>query len=117
MSFFSRYSARNIFTNKDDNYRRVFFENRGIKETMQYETAVLDYPTNEELAAFQNVSHFWTATDKLWKLSSQYYGTPGMWWVIAWYNAIPIEADVVTGDLIEIPINLASVLDILNLGY
>ncbi len=111
MSFFSRYSARNIFTNKDDNYRRVFFENRGIKETMQYETAVLDYPTNEELAAFQNVSHFWTATDKLWKLSSQYYGTPGMWWVIAWYNKKPTEAHFNVGDVIYIPLPLEAVLE------
>ena len=60
MAFFSRYGARNIFTNNDEDYRKVFFDDRGIKETLQYETAVLDYPTLEEMAQFNNVTHVWT---------------------------------------------------------
>jgi len=111
MAFFSRYGARNIFTNDDDDYRRVFFDDRGIKETMQYETAVLDYPSLEEMAQFNNITHVWTSTDRLWKLSSQYYGSPGMWWCIAWYNKKPTEAHFSVGDVIYIPLPLESVLE------
>ena len=111
MAFFSRYGSRNIFLNNDDNYRKVFFKDRDIKETLQYETAVLDYPTNEEINQFQNITHAWTATDKLYNLSNDYYGTPGMWWVIAWYNKKPTEAHFNVGDVIYIPMPLEKVLE------
>ena len=82
---------------------KFFFDDRGIKETLQYETAVLDYPTLEEMAQFNNVTHVWTSTDRLWKLSSQYYGSPGMWWCIAWYNKKPTESHFSVGDVVYIP--------------
>ena len=41
------------------------------------------------------------------------YETPilTLWWIIAWYNARPTEADILPGDLILIPLSVEDVLD------
>ena len=92
-------------------------KNRGVKYITQYATP--KYITMEEsLREFVNTELvIWQIGDKFWKLADKYYGDSSFWWVIAWYNATPVEADLSLGDMIEIPISLNAVLDVLNLDY
>ena len=50
-----------------------------------------------------------------YKIANKYYGNPRFWWVIAWYNGYPTEADVKKGAYLEIPVNLEDALRILGL--
>jgi len=52
----------------------------------------------------------WGATDKLYNVSSQYYGSPEYWWVIAFYNKKASEAEFKVGDLYFVPLPLEDIL-------
>ena len=107
---YSRYQKRRLFLNDDKNYKNVFFKRRGIEKTFQYESPVLSYPTNDYISDLNNISEVWKATDKLYNISNDYYGSPNYWWVIAWYNKKASEAEFKTGDLYYVPLPLDKVL-------
>ena len=69
-----------------------------------------------ERAALQTTTHIWTTADRYYKLANQFYGDPSLWWIIAWYNGRPTEADVFPGDLLTIPLEASAVLDLLGMG-
>ena len=47
--------------------------------------------------------HPWKSTDKLFKLSNQYYGTIEYWWVIGLVNRKPTDGHCSIGDVLFIP--------------
>lgn len=74
----------------------------------QYDTPVINYPQNEtQMARLSPVSSIWSATDRLYKVSHEYYGSPDYWWVIAWFNQKPTEGHFTPGDIFYIPLPLA----------
>ena len=107
---YSRYTNTTIFKNNDPNYRKTLFEKRGISQTFQYSTYSFEYPDNEDIASFQNISRVWGASEKLYNIAAEYYGSPEYWWVIAWYNKKPTEAHFNIGDTYYIPLPLSDVL-------
>ena len=107
---YSRYSARQIFLNNDEDYRKEFFNPRGITQTFQYGIGRLNYPTDEELQSFETITHIWLANNTLYNLAGSYYGDAKLWWVIAWFNARPTEAHYQPGDVVLIPMPLSKVL-------
>jgi len=107
---YSRYGKTDIFLNKDKNYKNVFFRRRGIEETYQYEFPRLSYPTNDFIASLTNTPEVWRATDKLYNVANEAYGSPEYWWVIAWYNKKASEAEFKVGEIYYIPQPLADVL-------
>lgn len=107
---YSRYQKRRVFLNKDRNYKNVFFRRRGIEETYQYDSPIFSYPSNEFMSNLNNVPLIWKATDKLYNVANEYYGSPEYWWVIAWYNKKASEAEFKTGDLFYVPLPLEDVL-------
>ena len=107
---YSRYSKRKIFLNNDRNYKNVFFKNRDIQETFQYDTPVIRFPNSDEIASLNNVLLVWGATDKLYNIAATYYGEGEYWWVIAWYNQRATEAEFQVGDQFYVPLPLESVL-------
>jgi len=113
MAYSERYIRRTKFFNTDKLYEKPFQE-RGLKRVLQYNSPSLRYPTPEEIAALQTVSHEWTMGDHYWKLSSRFYGDAQLWWVIAWFNQMPTEGFVSYGDVIEIPMPLEKVFQILG---
>ena len=48
--------------------------------------------------------------DKYYKLANQFYGRPGLWWIIALYNKKPTEGHLRRGDIVEIPTPIELVL-------
>ena len=69
---YSRYTARQIFLNNNRNYRNVFFKNRDIEETFQYDMPNITYPTPSEIRSLDNVLRVWTATDTLYNIANEY---------------------------------------------
>ena len=107
---YSRYTRRQMFLNNDNNYRKAFFIDRDIEETFQYDTPRISFPNDDMIANLTNVLMVWNSTDKLYNVSTQYYGSPEYWWVIAWYNEKASEAEFKTGDQYYVPLPLEDVL-------
>ncbi len=107
---YSRYTNRRIFLNNDQGYKNTFFDKRDIQETFQYDSPRIVYPTPSEIRSFNNITRLWNATDTLYNLSSEFYGAPNYWWVIAWYNKKASEAEFKVGDIYLIPLPLEDVL-------
>ena len=110
----SRYNNRNIFKNGEEKYEDLLKE-RNTKSILQYDTANLAHPTANEIANLSTVNHIWAEGDRFWKLSSKYYNQPQLWWIIAWFNRMPTEAQVELGDIVVVPLPLSKILNYLDL--
>ena len=108
-----RYRKTKRFSNSGE-YYEYLRRKRNIKRVIHYETPVLKNPSIAERAAIVSNTHVWKYGDRYYKLAHQYYGNPSYWWVIAWYNGAPTEAHLATGDLIEIPVDIESVMRVLE---
>ena len=112
---YSRYQSRDMFFNDNRAYRDQFFRDRDVKQILQYKTARLNYPTNDQISSIESIPHVWSATDKLYNMAYDYYGYAELWWIIAWYNGYPTEANVKIGDVLYIPLNLEQIIEALGL--
>jgi|TARA_R110000823_G_scaffold90906_1_gene200551 hypothetical protein len=100
-----RYNNRRKITNSDEIYEELF-DGRGVKEITSYGTARFKELTIQNRYSLTNKHHMWSTGDSFWKLASEYYGSPGLWWIIAWYNQKPTESHVQAGESIAIPLPL-----------
>ncbi len=110
-----RYIYTPILDNDSEYYRFLRNKRQHQKNIRQYATPVLHNPGLLERMVLSLDTYLWKVGDHFWKLAADYYGDPTYWWVIAWYNGYPTEADITTGTVIEIPTNLEEAL--LALGY
>ena len=108
---YSRFSRREIVINDSEGYEKEFFEPRGIKQVIQYTTPVMRYPTNEEMASLNLTTAVWGATDKIYNVADAAYGSPELWWVIAWFNKKSCAVEFKVGDVYYIPQPLNRVLE------
>ncbi len=108
-----RYRRTRIFAN-DEEYYDYLRDKRGIKKATHYSTPVLKNPTVGQRTFLVTDSHIWSYGDRFYRLAFKYYGDVNYWWIIAWYNGVPTEADIQNGDLIDIPINLNEALSALG---
>jgi hypothetical protein len=106
-----RYYNYRILDNSNEYYRKLRQERNNIKSIRQYETPILRHPTIAERANIQSTQHIWAMGDRFYKLASKFYNDPNLWWVIAWYNGVPTEADVYPGYLLTIPLDIDKVLE------
>ena len=105
----SRYANREIKTNLNSKYTKLFLE-RNINFITQYNTPDQKYPTSEEIGSLTRVSYVWSIGDRFYKLADEFYGDPALWWIIAWYNNMPTEAHAKIGYVIDIPLPLEEIL-------
>lgn len=110
----SRYNTRKKAVNTEEMYENIL-ENRGVKRIVQYTTPILMCPSEEEELRIQTMEYVWKQGDRYWRLASQHYGDPSLWWVIAQFNKKPTEGHLEPGNTIKIPLNLEAVLGVL--GY
>lgn len=110
----SRYINDTILKNASEYYEFLRKE-RGVKVIEQYETIIMRQPTLADRVKLSTTAHIWKYGDRFYKLASQYYGDPRLWWVIGWYNGYPTEVDVKPGASIRIPLDIESTLAVL--GY
>jgi len=110
----TRYSKTQKLTN-DQEYYRFLRKKRGVRKIIQYATPQLRNPGPIARSYIAADTHIWRYGDRFYNLAARYYGDVRYWWVIAWYNSTPTEADVKPGDPIQIPINLENALQALGL--
>ena len=108
-----RYKSSRIINNRSEFYK-FLREKRGVKNIRHYNTPIMHNPTVAQRASLRTVSHVWSYGDRYYKLSSQYYGTPEYWWIIAWWNGRPTEASVQNGTVLQIPTSLEDALTIMG---
>ena len=108
-----RYKTTTILNNNSEFYK-FLRQKRGIKRLRHYSTPIIYNPTAADRTMIPTATHIWKYGDRYYNLSAQYYGTTKYWWVIAWWNGRPTEADVDNGTLLEIPTNLQEALTILG---
>jgi|TARA_R100001163_G_C5038844_1_gene177428 hypothetical protein len=109
-----RYKGQKVLTNKLRFYKflRKMRDNNGAIE--HYATPYLKNPSVFERASVATTNHVWSYGDRYYNLSKQYYNSTTYWWVIAWWNARPTEGHVRPGDVIVIPLNLETALEVLG---
>lgn len=110
----SRYDARGLITNFDEQYENLF-KKRNTTTILQYVTPSMQHPSAKEIANLNIVNHAWAEGDRFWKLAGRYFGKPELWWVIAWFNRMPTEGHLKRGDIVAIPLPLSKILDYLDL--
>lgn len=104
-----RYDERQIISNNSSLYQQKL-RKLGKRAIVQYASAPLRTPTEEEIATLAVKPHVWRVGDRFYKLAHQYYKNPRLWWVIAHYNMAPTEAYVAVGSRINIPLPLERIL-------
>jgi nucleoid-associated protein YgaU len=109
----NRYNPKTPFLNKSE-YYKFLLEKRGIKAVQQYGTPRIYNPTPSERASIPTTQHIWRYGDRYYTLAHTFYGDVRFWWVIAWYNGYPTEAQVATGDVLTIPLNIEDALRVLR---
>ena len=109
-----RYKYSKILNNDIEFYDFLRKERNNVRNIRMYETQVMHNPTVRQRAGIQTTQHIWTLGDRYYQLAHQYYQEPQYWWVIAWYNGYPTEADVKPGDVLTIPTNLEQALTVLG---
>ena len=110
-----RYKKYRILTNDSDHYKALR-DSRDANAIQHYETPVMHNPTVAERVSLVSNAYIWKYGDRLYKLADQYYADPRYWWIIAWYNALPCEAEITNGQVLYIPVNLESVLKTLGVA-
>ncbi len=107
---FSRYNNRRTFVNNDREYKKTFLEQRDANYIRQFDLARLYYPSDAMISQIDTVTAIWTATDKLYNIAAEYYGSPAYWWIIAWFNQKTAESDFQAGEVYLIPLSLEEML-------
>jgi len=108
-----RYMQRRIFKNSHEDYKEIL-KSKNTKWIKQYNTPVLKYPSPEQIASLNSGTEIWKTGDRLYKYAFKYYSDPELWWVIAWFNKKPTEADFSVGDVVYIPQPLEKALTLLG---
>ena len=109
-----RYENKISLINTDRLYYRHFID-RGVNFIEIEQVPDLVYPTGEQIAQLELISHTWKIGDKLYKLAHRNYNDSSLWWIIAFYNQKPTEAHFAVGDVLRIPLPLDKMLDFI--GY
>ena len=109
----SRYSGSKIIRNASEYYAPLR-KRYNSKVITQYATPKLHNPGPRERSGLAKSTHIWRYGDRFYQLAHQYYGDVSFWWVIAWYNGYPTEADVRPGARLTIPVNLEEALKVLK---
>jgi|TARA_R110000851_G_scaffold109054_2_gene230939 hypothetical protein len=108
-----RYKNTKIINNSTEFYE-FLRKKKGIKSIRHYATPILYNPGLSSRIATRTTTRVWAYGDRFYKIAAQFYGLPEYWWVIAWWNGTPTEADLTNGSVIEIPLNLEEALTALG---
>jgi len=110
-----RHGTENLIENEEEIYEELF-EERKINKILHYATPRWPPLDAKARKLFSTQKHVWKMGDKWWKLASEYYGDPKLWWAIAWYNQSPTEANIKKGQIVYIPKPINSVISFFNYG-
>lgn len=111
----SRYESRPIeimdVRSGDNKTQNFLLKRRGNKRTEFYSSPKFYEITEEMINESSYVVRLWKTGDRFYKLASEFYGDPTLWWIIAAFNKKPTEGHVSLGDQILIPNNIEQIYD------
>ena len=109
-----RYKRTKTLKNNFKTYDFLRRPRGNVPSIDHYDVVEIKNATVEDRRKIATVTHVWKYGDRYYNLATQYYGIPDYWWVIAWWNGRPTEANVKAGDKISIPLNLEETLIVLR---
>ena len=109
----TRYKKSRKITNSCEYYAPLR-KSRNLKKIIHYGTMKVKNPSIEERTKVKTTMHIWKYGDRLYNLAHKFYGDSRYWWVIAWWNAYGVEADIKTGATLAIPLSIEDALNVLG---
>ena len=106
----SRYIDIDIFKNDNKKIYQKILDSRGVDSIVHHGKMRLNKPEIHEMASLSKISHPWASGDKMYKLSDKYYGKTDYWWLIAWFNKMPLDFFYRPGQIVYIPVPLEEAL-------
>lgn len=115
MSFY-RYNNRKIISLDLSNeaYKSKILEKQR-KNVVLHTTPSYKLDDTQTDLDFTFTEIYWSEGDRLYKLSNEYYNSTRFWWVIAFFNQKPTDADYKVGDLVLIPTPLENAISFMGL--
>ena len=99
---FSRYANRDVIRNASERYSEQL-SNRNLRFIDHFKTGKLEYPSQKLIASLDIENEIWGVGSRFYKLASKHYGDPSLWWIIPWFNKLPLEADYEPGEVVLVP--------------
>ena len=99
---FSRYANRDVIRNASEKYNEQL-SNRDLRFIDHFKTGVLEYPSQKLIADLDIENEIWGVGSRFYKLATKHYGDPTLWWIIPWFNKLPLEFDYEAGEIVLIP--------------
>jgi hypothetical protein len=63
----------------------------------------MNHPTGQLLKALSVENEVWGVGSRFYKIAEKHYGDPTLWWIIPWFNKLPLESDYEPGELVYVP--------------
>jgi len=107
---FSRYTNRDILKNASGQYIEQL-SNRDVRLIRHFATPNIDYPSSDVLGQLDIENEIWGIGSRFYKIAAEHYGDPSLWWIIPWFNKLPLESDYEPGEVVLVPKPLNVLLD------
>ena len=107
---FSRYTNREVLKNTSGRYIEQF-SSRDVRFIRHFLTPEMRYPSPAVLAKLDIENEIWGVGSRFYKIAEKHYGDPGLWWIIPWFNKLPLESDYEPGEVVLVPKPLDIILD------
>lgn len=106
---FNRYNFRNVmYTDQESQFK--ILDRRGLKYARFLSSPNFFFPSDDIINSIEYYKYSWTQGDKMYKVSSKFYGDPSYWWIILLFNKIPSEMNLNAGDLVKIPARIEEII-------
>jgi len=83
---------------------------RKLRFIDHFNTPNIKYPSDKLLGALTVDSEIWGVGSRFYKIAAKHYGDPSLWWIIPWFNKLPLESDYEAGEVVLVPKPLKIVL-------
>ena len=107
---FSRYTHTDVLKNASGQYLKQL-SNRDVPFINHFATPTISYPSSELLGQLDIDNEIWGVGSRFYKIADKHYGDPSLWWIIPWFNKLPLESDFEAGEVVLVPKPLHVVLD------
>jgi len=107
---FSRYASRAVRKNASGQYAEQL-SSRSLRFIRHFATPNVDYPSDKVLGQLDIENEIWGLGSRFYKIAEKHYGDPSLWWIIPWFNKLPLESDYEPGEVVLVPKPLNVVLN------
>ena len=110
----SRYRKNRLITTSNSSYADIL-KRRGVSFIDHFSFENFKILRMKDIQGLSVVNHTWQFSDRYYKLAAEHYNDPSYWWIIAYYNNIPLENYIKVGQIIQVPVPLEYILTALEI--